>query len=256
MICVSRSLNFCLALTLFTSSLSFNAFPARLPKRSAPLAMVKSDTPLEIIGRDIEVTPALRERVEDKVGKVVSRLGQDINAAHVRLRVHRNPSNEVHSLATKPESQISEVTVSMKGGSTIRATERTDNMYASIDLMSHRLAQKLKKHYEKIHPKTKSKLVDGVMEGELEEPVFDEETLLVELDNKYKDQAKAPDPLAVDMSVVKPKSFPMPPISVEEAVLCLYYIDHPFYVFRNKDTNEINVVYKRDVGGVGHIKPE
>ena len=64
------------------------------------------------------------------------------------------------------------------------------------------------------------------------------------------------DPFNVDMSVVKPKSFPMPPITVEEAVLCLYYIDHPFYVFRNKDTNEINVVYKRNSGGVGHIMPE
>lgn len=56
--------------------------------------------------------------------------------------------------------------------------------------------------------------------------------------------------------VVREKSFPMPPMTVEEAVLCLEYIDHPFYVFRNKDTDIINVVYRRNSGGVGWIQPE
>jgi len=216
--------------------------------------------PLDVQGRDIEITSALRDRIEQKVGKVVSKLGHDVNSCHIRLRVHRNPLDEVHAQVTKPDSQISETTLVMKGGSTIRVTERTDDMYASIDLMSHRLAQKLKKHNEKFHMKPLSGLktvpspADSV---DTSFPLpFDEESLLVELDKKYKDQAKTLDPFAVDMSIVKPKSFPMPPISVEEAVVCLYYIDHPFYVFRNKDTDEINVVYKRTSGGVGHIKPE
>lgn len=56
--------------------------------------------------------------------------------------------------------------------------------------------------------------------------------------------------------VVRKKSFPMPPISVDEAVLCLEYIDHDFYVFQNAETNKINVVYKRNSGDVGLIEPE
>lgn len=55
---------------------------------------------------------------------------------------------------------------------------------------------------------------------------------------------------------VKTKKFPMPPISVQEAIAFLDLIDHPFYVFRNIDSNEINVVYKREGQGAGLIQPE
>jgi len=46
------------------------------------------------------------------------------------------------------------------------------------------------------------------------------------------------------------------PISVKEAIFALDYIDHDFYVFRDDETNEVSVVYKRNAGGVGLIQPE
>ena len=42
---------------------------------------------------------------------------------------------------------------------------------------------------------------------------------------------------------------------MEEALIALDLIDHPFYVFRNSETNEINVVYKRSGEGAGLIQP-
>jgi putative sigma-54 modulation protein len=56
--------------------------------------------------------------------------------------------------------------------------------------------------------------------------------------------------------VTKIKSFDLSkPISVKEAIFALDYIDHDFYVFRDEETNEISVVYKRNAGGVGLIQP-
>jgi putative sigma-54 modulation protein len=51
------------------------------------------------------------------------------------------------------------------------------------------------------------------------------------------------------------KYFAMPPMSIEEALAQLQVIDHDFYMFRNKDTQEINVIYQRNHGGYGVIQP-
>lgn len=46
------------------------------------------------------------------------------------------------------------------------------------------------------------------------------------------------------------------PISIKEAIFALDYIDHDFYVFRDDESNQVSVVYKRNAGGVGLIQPE
>jgi putative sigma-54 modulation protein len=46
------------------------------------------------------------------------------------------------------------------------------------------------------------------------------------------------------------------PITTEEAIFSLGYVDHDFFVFREKDSNEISVVYKRNAGGYGLINPK
>lgn len=149
----------------------------------------------------------------------------------------------------------------------IHASESSDDMYASIDLVSHKLAKKMKKHNEKVkdhqnlansHEQVSSMLLyagEPAAEGNVKEESFDEEELLsklirtsndvlrlyyvhylVDLDKKYKDFAADSfvKSQKIDMSVIKPKAFPMPPISVQDAVLCLQFVEHPFYVFRNK----------------------
>lgn len=57
-------------------------------------------------------------------------------------------------------------------------------------------------------------------------------------------------------TVMSVKSFDLgKPTSLEEAVFALDYTDHDFYVFRNQDTDAVNVVYKRNAGGIGHVEP-
>mmetsp|Transcript_48872 Transcript_48872/g.83496 ORF Transcript_48872/g.83496 Transcript_48872/m.83496 type:complete len:101 (+) Transcript_48872:664-966(+) len=60
---------------------------------------------------------------------------------------------------------------------------------------------------------------------------------------------------AYAVQITKVKSFSMDPMAPEEAALCLDYIDHPFYVFRNKDSGDVNVLYRRNSGGLGLIEP-
>jgi putative sigma-54 modulation protein len=127
----------------------------------------------------------------NKVGKVVRKLGRDVLSANVVLRVVKYPENQSHSSNIKPDSHIAEVTVGFKGGAVLVASERTDDMYASIDLLSHKLAQSMKKHNEKVHDNTRNrkeraayKTADLDDIGDTVE--FDEEELLVELDKKYR----------------------------------------------------------------------
>ncbi len=58
-----------------------------------------------------------------------------------------------------------------------------------------------------------------------------------------------------DHKIVKNKKFPIKPMSVEEAVLQMDLIGHEFFMFRNADDEEINVVYKRKDGNFGLIEP-
>jgi putative sigma-54 modulation protein len=59
----------------------------------------------------------------------------------------------------------------------------------------------------------------------------------------------------LDQQIVKTKQFPVKPMSAEEAALQLELVGHDFFVFRNDESGEVNVLYRRKVGGYGLIEP-
>jgi putative sigma-54 modulation protein len=167
---------------------------------------------LVIQGKNIEVTEAIREYVEQKIDKAVA----------------RNPR-----IAS---SQSAEVTV-YANGSVIRAEEKTENLYASIDLVADKITRKLRKFKERKNDHAAAKTSVAVVE---QPPLpLPNDNRVVELPNQ----------------VLRNKYFAMPAMSVDEALERLEMIDHDFYVFRNGDTGEINVVYERNHGGYGVIQP-
>ena len=171
-----------------------------------------------ITGRNIEVTPGLRNMVEKKIGK---------------LEHFFTPDTEVIvALSAQKDRQKIEVTIPIKGN-TIRAEESSTDMYVSIDLVEEVIERQIRRYRKKLIDKKQSALSfsQAFIEEEDERP---EE----------------------DIRIVKTKKFAIKPIDPEEACFQMEMLGHNFYVFLNADTDQVNVVYRRKNGTYGLIEPE
>ena len=92
---------------------------------------------LLIHGRNLDVTPALRDYTETKLDRAIHHFNDLVQEADVHLSVARNP---------RVPQQTAEVTV-FANGTVIRAQERSENLYASIDLVASKLARQLRRFW-------------------------------------------------------------------------------------------------------------
>ncbi len=185
---------------------------------------------LVIHGKNIEITDGIREYVHQKIEKAVNHFQNITNEVDVHLSVARNPR-----ISTK---QAAEVTI-YANGSVIRAEESSENLYASIDLVADKIARQLRKYKER-------------RQDQKTQPIPTKE--LVDPESVVKDLIGDRTPELPD-EVVRTKYFSMPPMTVNEALEQLQLVGHDFYMFRNSDTGEINVIYERNHGGYGVIQP-
>ncbi|RYH07510.1 ribosome-associated translation inhibitor RaiA [archaeon] len=153
---------------------------------------------LEILARHFELTPPLSERIHKRVGKVLDKLGHDVLSAHVVLKILRYDPNQHHTHTIKKDANIAEVTVYFKGGQVFVAKESSDDMYASIDLLSHKVATGLKKHNEKLREKQRRlgrelkehMHAEALKAEEGFDEDFDEDELISDLDEIYRPKKK------------------------------------------------------------------
>jgi len=189
---------------------------------------------LVIQGKNIEITDAIRDYVEQKILKAVSHFKHLTNEVDVNLSVAKNPR-----ISSK---QSAEVTLYVDGA-VVRAEESSENLYASIDLVANKISRQLRKYKEKRNNRKHSSPVKAT-EAYLNQPPS---TDVCQVLNNNEPQ--------LPEGVLRSKYFAMPPMSVAEALEQLVLIDHDFYVFLNEATDEINVVYERNHGGYGLIQP-
>lgn len=170
-----------------------------------------------ITGRGTNITDGLRSAIEEKLGK---------------LEHYFAPDTEVHvTLKVEKDRQKVEVTVPVKGH-IIRAEQVSDDMYVSIDLIEDIIERQLRKY--------KTKIVDSKQNvGSFTSEFMQEDD--------YEDE---------DVKVIRTKRFAVKPMDPEEACVQMELLNHSFYVFRNAETDEVNVVYKRKGGDYGLIEPE
>ena len=73
---------------------------------------------------------------------------------------------------------------------------------------------------------------------------------------QYIQEPEAADIDSSEIVIHRTKRFALKPMDAQEAVMEMELLNHAFYVFRNRDTDEVNVVYKRNDGEYGLIEPE
>ncbi|HHV58241.1 MAG TPA: ribosome-associated translation inhibitor RaiA [Firmicutes bacterium] len=172
---------------------------------------------ITVRGKNIEITPALRDYVEKKMGKL-PKLLDDITEATVTLGVER-------------DRHMVEVTVPV-GGRLLRGEVASGDMYASIDMVIEKLEKQIEKYKTRLARKVKNGSVLDLAAGVGGHPADEEEPHLV-----------------------RTKRFAVKPMPVDEALLQMNLLGHDFFVFRNAETEEVNVVYRRRDGNYGLIEP-
>ena len=74
-------------------------------------------------------------------------------------------------------------------------------------------------------------------------------------DNTFTDKFEAVPDEQVDYEVIKHKKFELRPMSVEEAILQMNLLGHTFFMFKNGETGDVNVVYKRADDNYAVLEP-
>lgn len=169
-------------------------------------------------GKNIEVTPALKEHAEKKIGRL-SRI-MDIDKVTVTLIAEGN-------------REKAEVSMMIKGY-LLRGEDSGQDVFAAIDTVVDKLEKQLVKYKEKLQRKTKKDKAK-IVEAAMAEPVLDES----------------------EDELVRTKHFQVKPMTVDEAIMQMNMVGHSFFVFSNSENDEeINVVYVRYDGKYGLIVPE
>lgn len=170
-----------------------------------------------ISGKNIDVTDGLRSAVNEKIGK---------------LERYFTDSTEIHvTLSTEKERQKIEATIPMKGN-IIRAEQESNDMYVSIDLVEEIIERQLRRY--------KTKLIE-------------KQQTAVSLNKAFIEEENEDDE---EIRIIRTKRFAVKPMDSEEACVQMELLGHSFFVFRNAETDEVNVVYKRKNHTYGLIEPE
>jgi len=174
---------------------------------------------INITGRNIELTDGLKSAVEEKLSKLEKYFTKEATA-NVTLSVEK-------------ERQKIEVTIPVKG-QMIRAEQVSEDMYVSIDLVEEIIERQLRKY--------RNKIIDRQQDAG--DDFFTDDFLASEAEDED------------EIQIIRSKKFGIKPMYPEDACVQMELLGHNFFMFRNAETDEVNVVYKRRGNTYGLIEPE
>ena len=170
-----------------------------------------------IHGKKLEVTESIKGYIENKIGRLD--------------KYFDNPDNITATVSIKlsGKKQVVEVTINTHIF-VIRGEESNNDLYASIDLVSDKIERQIRKNKTRMHKKiNKDKIKDFNL--------------------AYESEPEEKNDIIVKRKVIETK-----PMDEEEAILQMELLGHDFFVFKNANTDEFNIIYKRKEGNYGIIE--
>ncbi len=169
----------------------------------------------EVVGRNLEVTEAMRSYAEEKLARL-PRFNDQVLDAKITMSYYQG----------RADPATVEVQINVPGG-LVRAEESGADTYAAVDQVVDKLQRQLKRY--------KGRQLARRNEP-LPEPIEDE-------------------PEEFEPSIARVKRHVLRPMTAEDAAIQMDALGHDFFMFRNADTDEINVIYLRHDGDYGLLEP-
>ncbi|MFV0380303.1 MAG: ribosome hibernation-promoting factor, HPF/YfiA family [Anaerorhabdus sp.] len=172
----------------------------------------------EIIGKNVEITEAMKTKIESKLSVLDKYLLIDEDTiARVVVKINK-------------QSQKIEVTIPAKVG-ILRSEVEHNDLYAAIDLSMDKLEDQIRRQKTRLSRKHKDKLTASFIEQD---------------DNEFSEN---------DVPV-KTKTIIAEEMEVDEAIMRMEMLGHSFFIYTDEETQTVSVVYRRHDGGYGLIETQ
>jgi len=177
---------------------------------------------MTLTARNMIITPGITQRIQKKTARMERYLLPDTEM-QIKMRKDKN------------DLRVVEITVPMGNGVILRSEAAAEsNLFLAIDDALAKIEKQIHRHRTKLGKRIR------------EDAFTYEEPEYIEEDTQEEGGPK----------VVRTKTFPVRPMSVEDAAIQMEMLGHSFFAFVNTDTDRINVLYQRKDGNYGLLEPE
>lgn len=190
---------------------------------------------ITVSGRKMPISDSLRNYAEDKIGGSVEQL--EVGAIACEIVLYREKNKAI------PNAAVCEVTVIMPGH-VARVEESEEDMFAAIDVAAAKIARQLRKFKTRVQSKRTKKneqLSDLQREDAHPETDLDLDKLMEELTQD---------------EIVRRKKIQYSPLTEDEAMVEIDLLGHDFFVYTDRDSGDVHVMYRRGDGTLGLLTPD
>ena len=187
---------------------------------------------ITIVGKKINVSDSLREYAEEKINAAIKVMDWNSKGVDVVLFREKNQAN--------PRPACCEITMRYKD-KIIRVEEYEEDLHAAIDVAAAKLSRQLRKFKTRVIDKRIQQSADVAADARrvTEEAPLDLDRLMDEV---------------ADDNIVREKDLELEPLTTEEALLQMDLLGHDFFVYLDRDTANVHVLYRRKDGGYGLLR--